>query len=81
MLHSFPRVLSPDYIQTQYVLFFKFPPASPADWGRRKAGVHPKITETRSCHLRALVIRVLLCGIWFTLGMLMHCVELGGGAD
>lgn len=25
MLHSFPHVLSPDYIQTQYVVFFKFP--------------------------------------------------------
>lgn len=25
MLHSFLHVLSPDYIQTQYVLFFKVP--------------------------------------------------------
>lgn len=41
----------------------------------RKAGVHLKITETRSCHLRAFVIKVLLCSIWFTLAMLIHCVE------
>lgn len=40
--------------------------------GGRKAGVHLKITETRSCHLRAFVIKVLPCSIWFTLGMLMR---------
>lgn len=57
-----------------------FPRPRRQTW-RRKAGVHLKITETRSCHLRAFVIKVLLCSIWFTLGMLIHCVDLGGGAD
>lgn len=46
LLHSFPRVLSPDYIQTQYVLFFDFPRAPLTERSSEgKAGARLKIAD------------------------------------
>lgn len=64
LLHSFPRVLSPDYIQTQYVLFSDFPGPR---WQRGAVRGRPALVwklQTCSCH-------------WVSLWLWFYCVTYG----
>lgn len=81
MLHSFLHVLSPDYIQTQYILFLKVPSLADSLLGRygseKQRGKSSPLKMQMCKYHDVPMMMGLWCAKWFMLDFvdMWYCVD------